>query len=151
MEAPPVEATRQQRLETWTHQYRKDDGYTDDPVALLGLCQLLEDTGGLDHDLAATEELLGDSLKRILGPAYYPTVRDQESHEGSQGTPGQEGGEEEEQSQPDPVLSPTSDARSQELAAQEEVDFLGVQPPTFPMGAHFRVCNYKGGVQVQSL
>ena len=69
-EAPPTTATREQQLETWARQYWKDDGYTDDPNALLALTQLLEDTGGVHHDLDGTEKALGVPLPSLLGRAF---------------------------------------------------------------------------------
>ena len=83
--APPVEATRQQRLETWAHQFRRDDGYTDDPAALLALSQLLEDTGGLDHEVMAAEKLLGDSHPAHSWPwllCRRPGPRESQGHAG---------------------------------------------------------------------
>ena len=65
-DAAPIAASRKQQIQTWARQYGTGDGYTGDPDALRALVQLLEDTGGLYHDLESTEEILGVSLTSVL-------------------------------------------------------------------------------------
>ena len=111
MDAPPVAASREQQLETWIRQYRRDDGHTDDPSALLALSQLLEDTGGLYHDLENTEKVLGTSLQHVLGAAWDSSRSDPAGHRGSQQRPAHAGKGDDEQPRGDPAASQLDQAQ----------------------------------------